>query len=175
MRDYYINCKHLITNLKLTNQEFRIYQYLCSEYNVKKHAPFVRIVNIAGFFQISIATVKEILSRIAEIEQDKKKLLIINFTENYLTFEMPYYKSFLEDLGFKKNNLFGGFKKVADKIKQINLKPDNKIYLFPNLDQFNLSEALRDMPDEDFEKIKPDQLRFPWVYHDEKTRRTDTK
>lgn len=175
MKDYYPSCKALITNLKLTNQEFRIYQYLCSQYNLRKHEPFVRIVNIAGFFQISIATVKEILSRLAELEQDQKKLLTVNFNGTYLEFEMPYYKSFLENLGFKKNNLAAGFKNVQNKLKELNSQADTKIYLFPKLDQFDLSEALRDMPDEDFDKIKPSELRFPWVYYDEKTRRTNTQ
>ena len=60
-----------------------------------------------------------------------------------------------------------------NKLKELNSQVDTKIYLFPKLDQFDLSEALRDMPDEDFDKIKPSQLRFPWVYYDEKTRRTN--
>jgi hypothetical protein len=88
---------------------------------------------------------------------------------------MPYYKSFLEELGFKKNNLAAGFKNLNNKIKDLNKEPDNTIYLFPKLDQFDLSEALRDLPDDDFEKIKPNQLRFPWVYYDEKNRRTDNR
>ena len=91
---------------------------------------------------------------------------------------MPYYKFFLEELGFKMNNYQKqqlAFKNLKNKIEELNSQADTKIYLFPKLDQFDLSDALRDMPDEDFEKIKPDQLRFPWVYHDEKARRTDTK
>jgi len=102
MRDYYPSCTELIPNLKLTNQEFRIYQYLCSQYSLRKHEPFVRLVNIAGLFQLSLATVKENLSRIAELEVDQKQLLTISFNGTHLIFEMPYYKSFLEKLGFKK-------------------------------------------------------------------------
>lgn len=175
MRNYYPSCIKIISDLKLTNQEFRIYEYLCSQYNFRKHEPFVRLVNIAGLFQISMATVKEILSRIAELEVDQKQLLTISFNGTYLIFEMPYYKSFLEELGFKKNNLAAGFKNLHNKVKDLNKEADNTIYLFPKLDQFNLSEALRDLPDEEFENIKPNQLRFPWVYYDEKNRRTDNR
>ena len=175
MRDYYPSCTELISNLKLTNQEFRIYQYLCSQYNLRKHEPFVRLVNIAGLFQLSLATVKEILSRIAELEVDQKQLITINFNGTHLVFEMPYYKSFLENLGFMKNNLAAGFKNLNNKVKDLNKEVDTRTYLYPNLDQFDLSEALRDLPDDDFENIKPNQLRFPWVYYDEKNRRTDNR
>lgn len=175
MKDYYINDKKIITNLNLNNQEYRIYNYCCANYNFKKLEPYIRLVDIAGYFQISFATVKEILNNLATKEVDNKKLLKIFFTNGFVHFEMPYYKSFIEELGFKKNNTISGFKNITDKVKELNSKADNKNYLFPKLDQFDLSEALRDMPDEDFEKIKPDQLRFPWVYYDEKARRTDTK
>lgn len=175
MKDYYFNDLKIITNLKLNNQEYRIYNYCCANYNFKKLEPYIRLVDIAGYFQLSVATVKEILNSLAAIEIDNKKLLKIFFVNGYVDFEMPYYKSFIEELGFKKNNTTSGFKNITDKIKELNSKADNKKYLFPKLDQFDLSEALRDMPDEDFEKIKSTDLRFPWVYHDEKARRTDTK
>ena len=40
-----------INTLPLNDLQFRIYQYLCANYNVKKQEAFVRIVNIAGQFQ----------------------------------------------------------------------------------------------------------------------------
>ena len=173
MKDYYLSSEELIINKKLSDQEFRIYSYICSAYGVAKHSAFIRLVDIAGHFHLQTADVIKILEKFTLIEIDNKKLFEIHKTEKGLKFFMPYYKSFLEGIGFKGSNFSFGFKNVQNKIK--NLQTDLKIYLFPKLDQFDLSDVLRDMPDEDFEKIKPDQLRFPWVYHDEKARRTDTQ
>ena len=173
MKDYYLSNTELIINKKLSDQEFRIYSYICSTYGIARHSAFIRLVDIAGHFHLQTADVINILEKFTLIEIDNKKLLEIHKTEKGLRFFMPYYKSFLEGIGFKLNNFSFGFKNIKNKIS--NLKTDLKTYLFPTLDQFDLSDALRDMPDEDFEKIKPDQLKFPWVYYDEKARRTDTK
>ena len=39
-----------INTLPLTDLQFRIYQYCCANYNVKKQQAFIRIVNIGGQF-----------------------------------------------------------------------------------------------------------------------------
>jgi len=175
MKDFYLSSNELVTDKRLSNLEFRIYSYICSTYGVIKNLAYVKIVDIAGHFYLQTSDVIIILEKFTKIEINNKKLLEIYKDPKGLKFVMPYYKSFLEDLGFKQNNFATGFKKVQNKLKELNSQADTKIYLFPKLDQFDLSDALRDMPDEDFEKIKPDQLRFPWVYYDEKARRTDTK
>ena len=175
MKDYYLTNKDLIVSNQLSHIDYRIYNYLCSTYNVTKHRTFVKITDLAGIFFYTTADIIRILEKLTQIEIDNKKLFAIYKCEKGIEFEMPYYKHFLENLGFKINNYTPGFKNLSTKIKSANITFDKKKYLFPKLDQFNLSEALRDMPDEDFEKIKPDQLRFPWVYYDEKARRTDTK
>lgn len=175
MQNTYPSCNLLITNLKLTNQEYRIYQYLCSQYNIRNQEPFVRMVNVAGFFQISLDTVKELLLNISTITVSDKKLLTIKHDNTYIIFDMPYYKSFLQSLGFKKNFTSVGYKNFDNVIKKLAAEIVDKKYLFANLDQFNLSEALRDLPDDDFQNITPNQLRFPWVYYDEKARRTDNR
>lgn len=175
MKDYYLTNKDLIISNKLSHQDYRIYSYLCADYSVTKHKPFIKITDLAGTFFHTTTEIIKILEKFAQTEINNKKLLVIYKNGNYIEFEMPYYKYFLENLGFKLNNYKSAFKNLDERIKSINVVKDHKQYLFPKLDQFNLSEALRDMPDEDFEKIKPEQLRFPWVYHDEKARRTDTK
>ena len=173
MKDYYVASPELIQSNKLSYSDFRIYNYLCWHYTVTNHKPYIKITDIAGTFFYTTTDVIKILDKFTQIEINNKKLLEIYKNEKGIEFEMPYYKHFLIDLGFKLNNYQTGFKNIKNKIS--NIKTDLKKYLFPTLDQFDLSDALRDMPDEDFEKIKPDQLRFPWVYYDEKTRRTNTQ
>jgi len=175
MKDYYIGSPELIISNKLSYSDFRIYNYLCYHYAVTKHKPYIKITDIAGRFFFTTADVIKILDKFTQIEIDNKKLLQIYKNEKGIDFEMPYYKHFLQELNLKFNNYKTGFKNIENKLKELNSQADTKIYLFPKLDQFDLSEALRDMPDEDFDKIRPSQLRFPWVYYDEKTRRTNTQ
>lgn len=175
MKDYYLVSKELVVSNKLSHLDLRVYNYLCANYNVTKHKPFIRVVDIAGTFFYTTQEIIKVLEKFTQIEIDNKKLLLIYRENNKLEFEMPYYKHFLQDLGFKIHNYKSGFDNVKSKLETINAIKDTKEYLFPKLDQFDLSDALQDMPDEDFEKIKVDQIRYPWVYHDEKTRRTNIK
>ena len=50
-----------INTLPLTDLQFRIYQYLCGQYNIKKHQAFIRIVNIGGQFQLTKDEVQKVL------------------------------------------------------------------------------------------------------------------
>ena len=42
-----------IYKLNLSDQEFRVYFYICSQFNMKKKQAYVRIVDIAGQSQLT--------------------------------------------------------------------------------------------------------------------------
>ena len=74
---------------------------------------------------------------------------------------MPRYRAFLKSIGFLGYNSA----KVGP-ILQNYLKKDivdTKVYKFKNLDQYQLFDHLRDLPDEEFNKIQATDLLYPWV------------
>ena len=54
-----------------------------------------------------------------------------------------------------------GWRALNGYLKQIN--NTNKVYKFPGLDQYALLDKLQDLPQEEFDKIKPEDLRYPWM------------
>ena len=54
----------------MNDLQFRIYQYCCANYNVKKQEAFIRIVNIGGQFQLTKDEVQELieLSKIKHLD-----------------------------------------------------------------------------------------------------------
>jgi len=52
MSKFYLTDPNII-NAALTDKEFRIYHYCCSNYNVQKRSAYIRIVDIAGLFQLT--------------------------------------------------------------------------------------------------------------------------
>jgi len=153
-----------INILPLTDLQFRIYQYLCGQYNIKKKQAFIRIVNIGGQFQLTKAEVQEELIALSKIKHLDLPLISIE-EKNYISFDMPSHKKFLESIGFKKFSNYG-WKVLNGHLKEINTKELNKEYLYPRLDQYELREQLEDLPTEDLSKIKKDQLLYPWVLRD---------
>jgi len=77
---------------------------------------------------------------------------------------MPSHKKFIESLGFKKYSN-QGFRTLNGHFKQIKDAEEVKIksYLYPTLDQYELLEKLEDLPTEELNKIKKEQLQYPWV------------
>ena len=57
-----------INTLPLNDFQFRIYQYCCANYNVKKQQAFIRIVNIGGQFQLTKDEVQEQLIELSKIK-----------------------------------------------------------------------------------------------------------
>ena len=57
-----------INTLPLNDLQFRVYQYLCANYNVKKQEAFIRIVNIAGQFQLTKDEVQQLLVDLSKIK-----------------------------------------------------------------------------------------------------------
>ena len=153
-----------INTLPLTDLQFRIYQYLCGQYNIKKQEAFVRIVNIAGQFKLTKDEVQEELIALSEIRHLDLPLITIK-QDKYISFDMPSHKKFLESIGFKKYQS-AGWKVLNGHLKEIHNKELKKVYLYPRLDQYELREQLEDLPTEDLTKIKKDQLLYPWVLRD---------
>ena len=67
MSKFYLTDPNII-NAALTDKEFRIYHYCCSNYNVQKRSAYIRIVDIAGLFQLSKKEVEELLIKLSQIK-----------------------------------------------------------------------------------------------------------
>ena len=109
-----------INTLPLTDLQFRIYQYLCGQYNIKKQQAFIRIVNIAGQFQLTKDEVQEELIVLSNIRHLDLPLITIK-QDKYISFDMPSHKKFLESIGFKKYQS-AGWRVLNGHLKEIHNK-----------------------------------------------------
>lgn len=151
-----------IYKLNLSDQEFRVYFYICSQFNMKKKQAYVRIVDIAGQFQLTKNEVENILINFTKIIHDGHALVSIDKSEGYYKFDLPSHQKFLSSIGFAKHNQAHGFRAINGYLKQLKETANN--YLFKDLDQYELMEKLESMSVEELQKIKPEQLRYQWVY-----------
>jgi hypothetical protein len=124
---------------------------------------FIRIVNIGGQFQMSKEEVEKILISLSKIRLYERELISIKDGAKYIIFDMPAHKYFLENIGFKKYKSYKGWKALTGYLKQ--RSDTGKVYLYPNLDQYELLEKLQGLPPAELAEIKkkPDQLRYPWM------------
>jgi len=160
MSKFYLTDPNII-NAALNDKEFRIYQYCCSNYNVTKRSAYIRIVDIAGLFQLTKDEVEEILIKLTTVKVHDRPLISMK-QEKWISFDMPSHKYFLESIGFKKfSNV--GFKTLGKHFQEIHTKQLNIDYLYPKLDRFQLYDVLEKLPIEELNKIKSDQLLYPWV------------
>ena len=150
-----------INTLPLNDLQFRIYQYLCANYNVKKQEAFVRIVNIAGQFQLTKDEVQQLLVDLSKIKHLDLPLISIK-QDKYISFDMPSHKKFLSNIGFKKFSNYG-WRVLNNHLNEINNPEIKKEYLYPRLDQYELYDELIDLPEEELKKITKEQLQYPWV------------
>ena len=150
-----------INTLPLTDLQFRIYQYLCAQYNVKKQSAFVRIVNVGGQFQLTKDEVQTELIALSKIKHLDLALITIK-QEKYISFDMPSHKKFLESIGFKKFSTYG-WRVLNNHLKEIHNQELNINYLYPRLDQHELHDQLDDLPTKELKKIDPKKLKYAWV------------
>ena len=54
MKSFFISDSKVLTENKISHFDFRIYEHLCSNFNVKKISAYVRITDIAGHFTLSL-------------------------------------------------------------------------------------------------------------------------
>lgn len=162
MSKFYLTDPNII-NAALTDKEFRIYHYCCSNYNVQKRSAYIRIVDIAGLFQLTKKEVEELLIKLSQIKVNDLPLISMK-QEKFISFDMPSHKKFIESLGFKKYSN-QGFRTLNGHFKQIQEAEQNIVrnYLYPGLDQWELLEKLEGLPTEEFNKVKPEQLQYPWI------------
>ena len=166
MSKFYLTDPNIIT-AALTDKEFKIYHYLCSNYNVQKHTAYVRLVDVAGLFQLTTKEVEEILIKFCQIKVND--LPLINITkEKYTTYSMPSHKNFLEKIGFKQNNSSYGYKVIKGYLKQIGQQEQEtlKNFIYPTLDQYELQDKLEELPTEELKKIDPKKLKYKWILRD---------
>ena len=116
MSKFYLTDPNII-NAALTDKEFRIYHYCCSNYNVKKRSAFIRIVDIAGLFQLTKTEVEELLIKLSQIKVNDLPLISMK-QEKFISFDMPSHKKFIEGIGFKKYSN-QGFRTLNGHFKQI--------------------------------------------------------
>ena len=101
------------------------------------------------------------MSKIKHLE-----LPLIKINEGkFISFEMPSHKKFLESIGFKKFSNYG-WRVLNNHLKEIHAKEIKREYLYPRLDQYELYDQLSDLPTEELNKIKKEQLQYPWVLRD---------
>ena len=80
---------NLITDTKITSNEFRIYAYLLSLYNDNKKCSYPSLETIANKLNISLTTVKKSIKRLAELGYMKieKKKTDRGFFNTYTSFK----------------------------------------------------------------------------------------
>ena len=162
MSKFYLTDPNII-NAALTDKESRIYHYCCSNYNVQKRSAYISIVDIAGLFQLTKKEVEELLIKLSQIKVNDLPLISMK-QEKFISFDMPSHKKFIEGIGFKKYSN-QGFRTLNGHFKQIQEAEQNIVrnYLYPGLDQWELLEKLEGLPTEEFKKVKPEQLQYPWI------------
>ena len=160
MSKFYLTDPNIL-DAALNYQEFKIYHYLCKNYNVLKKTAYVRIVDIAGLHQLTKDEVEKILIKFSQIKVNDLPLISMT-KDKYITFDMPSHKKFLEDVGFKKFSN-KGFQAINGHLKQVHQVEFNKVYLYPGMDQWDLTEKLESLPIEELNKIKKEQIKYPWI------------
>ena len=172
MKSFFISDSKVLTENKISHFDFRIYEYLVSNFNVKKISAYVRITDVAGHFALSLPQVKESLGRLSKIVIDGSPLLTIEDGPHYLIFDMPRHKKFLDSIGFRNHSAAAGWKNLSSYLKQNQDSKIVKLYLYPKLDQTQLDEKLRTLSDEQLNKLHSSQFQYPWIFKNEKERRT---
>ena len=162
MSSFYLSDPNVLINGLIKPLEYRVYSYCCSQFNVKKMSAFIRIVNIGGQFQLSKEEVEKILISLSKIRLYERELISIKEAK-YIMFDMPAHKYFLENIGFAKYKSYKGWRALSGYLKQ--REDTGKVYLYPNLDQYELLEKLQSLPPAELAEIKkkPNQLRYPWM------------
>lgn len=106
---------NLITDTKITSNEFRIYAYLLSLYNDNKKCSYPSLETIANKLNISLTTVKKSIKRLTELGYMKieKKKTDRGFFNTYTSF-----KNMIK----KKINKKSSKKAKANKVTPVDLK-----------------------------------------------------
>ena len=97
----------------MSDFDFRLYEYLCKNYDLKRLSPYVRMVDCADNFTTPLPKIKEALDRLSKLNIDFKPLIT---HKNFTYFDMPRYKYFLESIKFRKNYTRAGWYKLKQNV-----------------------------------------------------------
>ena len=99
MQKFYLADKEII-KLQISDQHFRVYNYWCSQYNVKTLKPFINYIQTASDLFIPVEKVKKILTDLCSIVVEGDALVSAedNKTHRRIEFDLPRYKSFLKSM-----------------------------------------------------------------------------
>ena len=112
MRQFYISDSKVF-DLDMNDFDFRLYEYLCRNYDLKRLTQFIRMVDCADHFSTPLPKIKESLQRLSLMNIDYKPLLT---HKNYTYFDMPRYKHFLQSIKFQKNYTRMGWNKLKQNV-----------------------------------------------------------
>ena len=168
MSTFYLSDPLVLNELKLQDEDFRIYEHCCRQFNVKTLNSFIRVVEIAGQFQLSLEQVQHSLARMTRIRVQGLPLITVKEGSKYLIFDMPRHREFIKQIGFMKFNSSKGWKALRGCIQNV---ATNKVYKYPKLDQYELADLLRDLPDKQLNEINETDLLYPWCLRYEKKSR----
>jgi hypothetical protein len=113
MRQFYLSDPELF-NIKIDPFDFKVYEYFCRNYDLKRLKAFVRMVDAADRLGVRLDRIKESLDRLSRINIDFKPLIT---HKNFTYFDLPRYKHFLESIQFRKNYSSKGWRGTQ---KQVN-------------------------------------------------------
>ena len=114
MRQFYLSDPELF-NIKIDPADFKLYEYFCRNYDLKRLNPYVRMVDAADKFKVPLAKIKESLDQLSRITIDFKPL--ISHTD-FKYFQMPRYKHFLESIQFRKYYSANGWKNIKSNVSE---------------------------------------------------------
>jgi hypothetical protein len=163
MQKFYLADKEIL-RLQITDQQYRAYNYWCSQYNVKTLKPFINYVQTANDLLIPVDKVKRILTDLTKIvvEGDTLVEIIDNKMARRIEFDLPRYKSFLKSIGFLGYTSAKGWTNLQQHLKR-DPEQINKVYRFAKLDQYELQEKLETLPDAELKTITTAELKYPWI------------
>ena len=113
MRQFYLSDPELF-NIKIDPFDFKVYEYFCRNYDLKRLKAFVRMVDAADRLGTRMDNIKTSLDRLSRITVNYKPLIT---HKNFTYFEMPRYRHFLENIQFKKNYSYRGWKNTQRQAK----------------------------------------------------------
>ena len=163
MQKFYLADKEVL-KLQITDQQFKTYNYWCSQYNVKTLKPFINYVQTASDLFIPVDRVKRILTDLTKIVVEGDALVSIedNQAARRVEFDLPRYKSFLKSIGFLGYNSAKGWTNLQQHLKKDPVQI-NKVYRFAKLDQFELQDKLERLPEDELKAITEAELKYPWI------------
>ena len=112
MRQFYVSDPALF-DIKIDPFDFKLYEYFCRNYDLKRLNAYVRMVDAADKFKVPLPKIKESLDRLSRITIDFKPLIT---HKSFTYFDMPRYKHFLESIKFRKNYTRAGWSKLKQNV-----------------------------------------------------------